>query len=108
MRPLFQNVDCSCDAQPNSFNGRKSSSGQVDSRFGIPITLLSEKGQCFAINVFQALTKALGVKHVFTSAYRPTTNGQVERWNKTLVDTLTHFDSRKGLVYLPLSGLCFL
>jgi transposase InsO family protein len=34
------------------------------------------------------LTDVLGVKQVFTSAYRPTTNGQVERWNATLVDAI--------------------
>jgi hypothetical protein len=32
---------------------------------------------------------------MFTSAYRPTTNGQVERWNATLVDTLTRFVREK-------------
>lgn len=63
--------------------------------FGIPITLLSDNGPCFASKFFQVLTKVLGVKHVFTSAYRPTTNGQVERWNATLVDTLTNFAREK-------------
>jgi transposase InsO family protein len=63
--------------------------------FGIPRTLLSDNGPCFASRFFQVLKKVLGVKHVFTSAYRPTTNGQVERCNATLVDTITHFAREK-------------
>ena len=58
--------------------------------FGIPITFLTDNGPCFASKFFKVLTNILGVKHVFTSAYRPSTNGQVERWNATLVDSLTH------------------
>ena len=56
--------------------------------FGIPVTLLSDNGPAFASKFFGVLTHVLGVKQVFTSAYRPTTNGQVERWNATLVDAL--------------------
>jgi hypothetical protein len=108
MRPLFQNVDCSCDAQANSFNGRKGSSGQVDSRFEIPITLLSANGPFFASKCFQVLIKVLAVKHVWTSAYRPTTNGQVERWNATFVDTLAHFAREKDFdLYLDLAFVAY-
>ena len=56
--------------------------------FGIPVTLLSDNGSAFASKFFGVLTQVLGVKQVFTSAYRPTTNGQVERWNATLVDSI--------------------
>jgi Integrase core domain/Integrase zinc binding domain len=56
--------------------------------FGIPVTLLSENGSAFDCMFFGALTQVLGVKQVFTSAYRPTTNGRVERWNATLVDCI--------------------
>jgi transposase InsO family protein len=56
--------------------------------FGIPVTLLSDNGSAFDSKCFGVLTHVLGVKQVFTSAYRPTTNGQVERWNATLVDAI--------------------
>jgi transposase InsO family protein len=56
--------------------------------FGIPVTLLSDNGSAFSSKFFRFLTHVLGVKQVFTSAYRPTTNGQVERWNATLVDAI--------------------
>jgi transposase InsO family protein len=58
--------------------------------FGIPITVLTDNGPCLASKFFKVLTNILGVKHVLTSAYRPSTNGQFERWNSTLVDSLTH------------------
>jgi transposase InsO family protein len=57
--------------------------------FGIPVTLLSDNGSAFASKFFGVLTHVLGVKQVFTSAYRLTTNGQVERWNETLVDAIS-------------------
>jgi transposase InsO family protein len=47
--------------------------------FGIPITILTDNGHYFASKFFQVLNNVLGVKHVFTCAYRPSTNGQVER-----------------------------
>jgi transposase InsO family protein len=56
---------------------------------GIPVTLLSDSGSAFASKVSGVLTQVLEVKQVFTSAYRPTTNGQVERWNATLVDSIS-------------------
>jgi transposase InsO family protein len=56
--------------------------------FGIPVTLPSDNCSAFSSKFFGVLTHVLGVKQVFTSAYRPTTNGQVERWNATLVDAI--------------------
>jgi hypothetical protein len=37
----------------------------------------------------------LGIKHVYTSAYRPSINGQVERFNATLADSLTILSSNE-------------
>jgi hypothetical protein len=56
--------------------------------FGIPLALLPENGSAFASKFFGVLTHVLGVKQVFTFAYRPTTNGQIEIWNATLVDSI--------------------
>jgi transposase InsO family protein len=54
------------------------------------LVVLSDKGPNLACKFFSVLTTILGIKHVFTSPYRPLTNGQTERWNATLVDTITH------------------
>jgi transposase InsO family protein len=63
--------------------------------FGIPVTLLSDNGSAFASKFFGVVTQVLGVKQVFTCAYRPTTNGQVERWNATLVDAIAMLSFEK-------------
>jgi hypothetical protein len=57
--------------------------------FGIPIVLLTDNGSKFASKFMGVLTQMIGIKHVYTSAYRPSTNGQVERFNSTLSDSLT-------------------
>jgi transposase InsO family protein len=57
--------------------------------FGFPIVLLTENGSNFASMFMGVLTQMIGIKHVYTSAYRPSENGQVERFNSTLSDSLT-------------------
>ena len=56
--------------------------------YGAPLVILTDNGSNFASKFFGVITNMLGVKHVYTSAYRPSTNGQVERFNATLADTL--------------------
>ena len=63
--------------------------------FGMPFTILTDNGSAFTSKFFGVLTQVLGVKHVFTTAYRPTTNGQVERWNASLVDLVSHLGTEK-------------
>jgi Integrase core domain/Chromo (CHRromatin Organisation MOdifier) domain len=57
--------------------------------FGIPMVLLTDNGRNFASKFMAVVTRMFGIKHVYTSAYRPSTNGQVERFNATLADSLT-------------------
>jgi transposase InsO family protein len=44
----------------------------------------------FAALFRRVFTHVLGVKQAFTTTYRPQVNGQVERFNQTLADTLAH------------------
>ena len=37
------------------------------------------------------MCKILSIESVFTTAYNPQTNGQVETFNSTLVSTLRHY-----------------
>jgi transposase InsO family protein len=60
--------------------------GWIASGYGIPKILLTDNGTQFVAKVFQTFCRLLGVKQVFTSAYRPSTNGQTERFNRTLAD----------------------
>jgi transposase InsO family protein len=58
----------------------------VAAGYGIPQVLLTENGTQFVSKFFQSFCRILGVKKVFTSAYRPSTNGKTERFNRTIVE----------------------
>ena len=59
--------------------------------YGAPVKLLSDNGSQFTSRFFLAVCKILSIESVFTTAYHPQTNGQVERFNRTLVSTLRHY-----------------
>ena len=59
--------------------------------YGAPSYVLTDNGPQFAAKFFEAVCAMIGIKHVFTTAYHPQTNGQVERFNKTLAARLRHY-----------------
>ena len=61
--------------------------------YGIPNKLLTDNGPQFESKLFAAICQFLGVKHSTTTAYHPQTNGQTERYNRTLVERLRHYVS---------------
>ena len=54
------------------------------SRFGMPEELLSDQGPEFESELVAEWCKVLGVRKIRTSPYRPTTNGILERFHRTL------------------------
>ena len=48
-------------------------------------------GPQFAVLFFQGVCNLIGLRNLYTSTYHPHTNGQVERFNKTLVDIFMHY-----------------
>jgi hypothetical protein len=56
--------------------------------YGPPRHLLSDNGRQFTSDFFKTCCKAMGVQHIFTSAYHPQANGQVERFNRTILARL--------------------
>jgi hypothetical protein len=56
--------------------------------FGLPETIVSDRDKIFSSKLWQALTKALGVKSRLSTAYHPQTDGQTERTNQTLEQLL--------------------
>jgi len=58
---------------------------------GPPDRILSDKGPQFMSNFFIAVMKLLGIETVRTTAYHPQTNGQVERYNRTMATQLRHY-----------------
>jgi transposase InsO family protein len=56
--------------------------------YGPPVSLLTDSGPQFTAKFFQAVCAELGIHKVFPTAYHPQTNGQVERYNRTILDSL--------------------
>jgi transposase InsO family protein len=55
--------------------------------YGPPLSLLTDNGPQLTVKLFLAVFAELGIK-IFTTAYHPQTNGQVERYNRTILDSL--------------------
>ena len=57
---------------------------QVFSRIGVPLQILSDRGAEFESSLVAELCKTLEVDKIRTTAYKPSTNGGVERFHRTL------------------------
>ncbi|MCG7869896.1 MAG: DDE-type integrase/transposase/recombinase, partial [Candidatus Thiodiazotropha taylori] len=58
------------------------------SRFGYPYQIFTDQGRNFESKLFIALCEALEIHKARTTPYRPSANGQVERYNRTLMDAV--------------------
>ena len=58
------------------------------SRFGIPNTIVSDKGTQFESLLFNEICDILGIQHCSTTAYHPASNGMVERVHRTFKNSL--------------------
>jgi transposase InsO family protein len=59
--------------------------------YGSPSSLLTDNDPQFTAKFFQAVCSELGIHKVFTTAYHPQTNGQVERYNRTILASLRRY-----------------
>ena len=57
---------------------------QVFVYFGTPMRILSDQGKNFESQLFQELCRCMNIEKVRTSSYKPSTNGQQERFHRTL------------------------
>ncbi|GJW38693.1 reverse transcriptase domain-containing protein [Tanacetum coccineum] len=53
-------------------------------RFGMPKTLISDRGTHFCNKIMERTMKRYGVNHRFSTSYHPQTSGQVKNTNKAL------------------------
>ena len=58
------------------------------SRFGAPLFLITDKGRQFTGEIMKLLNKKLGIYHIRTGAYNPTSNGQIERQHRIFKSVL--------------------
>ena len=60
-------------------------------RFGTPFQIFSDQGRNFESKLFTELCRVLEIHKARTTPYRPSSNGQVERYNRTLMDAVRCF-----------------
>ncbi|GBC06079.1 hypothetical protein RclHR1_06610002 [Rhizophagus clarus] len=58
-------------------------------RHNCPAKLLSDRGTHFNNQMVEKLLEKFGIKHVFSTPYHPQINGLVERFNRTLCESLS-------------------
>jgi transposase InsO family protein len=63
--------------------------------YGPPVSLLTDNGPQFTAKFFQAVCSELGIRKIITTDYRPQTNGQVERYNRTILASLRGYVSKR-------------
>ena len=61
---------------------------EIICRHGVPQIMLSDRGTSFVNKVIDKLCEDFQLKHRLTSPYRPQTNGMVERFNRTLGESI--------------------
>ena len=61
---------------------------QFFSRFGIPVYLHADQGRNFEGNLFQNLCSLLEIAKTRTTPYHPKSNGQVERYNRVVLQAI--------------------
>ena len=59
--------------------------------YGFPDLMMSNNGSQLITRYFQHEMAILNIKHAPTSRYHPKTNGQIERYNSSLVTQLCHY-----------------
>lgn len=57
--------------------------------FRAPDRLVSDRGSCFTSHSFRRFCLDRGIKHILNAVASPRSNGQVERYNRTVLDSLT-------------------
>ncbi len=65
-------------------------------RFGCPYDLHTDQGTNYTSKLFTELCKLLEIRKTRSSPYHPSGNGQVERYNRTLISMIKAYLSEEG------------
>ena len=72
--------------------------------FGMPIQILTDQGKNFESDLFSELCRCLDVEKIRTTIYKPSTNGVVERFHRTLnsmIGKIIHDNHRNWHELIP-------
>lgn len=72
------------------------------SRFGTPLRVTSDQGRQFESTFFNELMQILGTQHLRTTAYHPAANGIIERFHRSLKNTIKCYQNSNWVDILPL------
>ena len=78
--------------------------------FGPPKRILSDQGTEFNNETVRKLINLTGTEHRITSSYHPRTNGQTERFNRTMIEMLSKFTRNDNLSWpewIPFVCFCY-
>ena len=75
------------------------------SRFGPPSQIISDRGSQFVSTLWAAFGRTAGFTPAFTTAYHPQANGMVERFHRTLKDSIRAQNKESWISALPLTLL---
>jgi transposase InsO family protein len=64
------------------------------SRFGLPSEIVTDRDSKFTGVFWPEVLRLFGTKHAMSTAYHPQTDGQTERMNRLLEETLRHYISQ--------------
>jgi len=65
-------------------------------RFGIPLELHSDQGSNFQSDLFKSVCSLLEITKTRTTPYHPSSNGLIERFNRTLLGMIKSFINSNG------------
>jgi len=64
---------------------------EIITRHGSGSTLITDQGRAFVSSFFKETCRILGIRKVNTTPYHPISNGQIERWHRSLHTGLSHY-----------------
>ena len=68
-------------------------------RFGAPLEIHTDQGRNFQSDMFRAVCKLLGVTQTRTTPYHPASNGQVERFNRSLLQMIRCYTEKDQSIW---------
>ena len=75
--------------------------------FGAPARILTDNGPQYTSTYFNDFLSHHGIKHVYTTTYNPSGDGIAERYNRTLMATLSKTAPSPHLWYKFIAHACF-